>query len=48
VGILRALRLVDDTDRANATLATAQAFPSPLTTLPTDVAAAFGISAGTI
>jgi phage portal protein BeeE len=48
VGILRALRLVDDTDRATASLATAQAFPSPLTTLPTDVAAAFGISAGTI
>ena len=47
MGILRALRLVDDVTRPVPT-ATASAFPSPLTTLPTDVAAAFGISAGTI
>jgi hypothetical protein len=39
---MRALRLVDDTDRTRAQAAAA--LPSPLTTLPSDVAAAFGFA----
>lgn len=48
MGILRALRLTSEVENFTPPTATAASLPSPLTTLPSDVAAAFGISTGIV